>query len=58
MPMGSGKGEVDVYTARVPRGKVIFEISWLNDAEARTVLIKASKKLSVKARVLKKWEIR
>jgi large subunit ribosomal protein L16 len=27
MPMGSGKGEVDVYTARVPRGKVIFEIS-------------------------------
>lgn len=58
MPMGSGKGDVDVYTARVPRGKIIFELSWLNDEEARTVLIKASKKLSVKARVLKKWEIR
>ncbi|AHB40852.1 hypothetical protein P148_SR1C00001G0037 [candidate division SR1 bacterium RAAC1_SR1_1] len=58
MPMGTGKGDVDIYTAPVRKGKVLFEVSGLNAAEAHEVLIKASKKLPVKARVVAKGEIR
>jgi len=58
MPMGTGKGDVDIYTAPVRKGKILFEISWLNGQEARKVLTSASKKLSVKARVVAKGEIR
>jgi len=57
MPMGAGKGDVDVYTAPVRKGKVIFEVSGLSEAEARETLIKASKKLPVQARVVAKWEV-
>jgi large subunit ribosomal protein L16 len=58
MPMGTGKGDVDIYTAPVRKGKILFEITGLAEAEAREVLIKASKKLSVKARVVAKGEVR
>lgn len=58
MPMGTGKGDVDIYTAPVRKWKVLFEVSGLNAAEAHEVLIKASKKLPVKARVVAKGEIR
>ncbi len=58
MPMGTGKGDVDIYTAPVKKGRVLFEISGLGEAEAKEVLIKASKKLSVKAKVIAKGEIR
>lgn len=58
MPMGTGKGDVDVYTAPVRKGKIMFEISGLNERDAHEVLTKASKKLSVKTRVVAKGEIR
>ena len=29
MPMGTGKGDVDIYTAPVRKGKVLFEVSGL-----------------------------
>jgi large subunit ribosomal protein L16 len=58
MPMGTGKGDVDIYTAPVRKGKVLFELTGLAEAEAREALIKASKKLPVKARVVAKWEVR
>lgn len=57
MPMGKGKGDVDIYKARVRRWKVIIELTWLDSATAEKVLISASKKLPVKARVVSKWEI-
>ncbi len=58
MPMGKGKGDVDVYTAPVRKWKIMFEVSGLSEKEAKEVLTKASKKLSVKARVVARWEIR
>jgi len=58
MPMGTGKGDVDIYTAPVRKWKILFEISWLDEEEAKKVLISASKKLPVKARVVAKGEVR
>jgi len=58
MPMGTGKGEVDIYTAPVRKGKILFEISGLSREDAQKVLISASKKLPVKARVVEKGEMR
>ncbi len=58
MPMGTGKGDVDIYTAPVRKGKILFEVSWLSAEDAQTTLIKASKKLGIKTRVVSKWEIK
>jgi large subunit ribosomal protein L16 len=58
MPMGSGKGEVDIYTAPVRRGKIIFEVNGLSQQEAYKALTKAAKKLPVKARVVAKGEMK
>ena len=57
MPMGKGKGEVDIYKAAVRRGKIILEVSGLDAETAKNVLNSASKKLSVKTRVVAKGEI-
>jgi large subunit ribosomal protein L16 len=58
MPMGKGKGDVDVYTARIKQGKILFELSGLDADAAKEVLTKAGKKLSVQTRVVKRGEIR
>ena len=58
MPMGKGKGDVEKFVARVKRGRVMFEVTWLDEATARMALNAASKKLGVKTTVIAKWEIR
>ena len=58
MPMGTGKGDVDIYTALVKKGRVLFEVNWLSRELAQETLTKASKKLPVKTRVVAKWEIK
>jgi large subunit ribosomal protein L16 len=58
MPMGTGKGDVDIYTAAVRKGRVMFELMWIPREAAKEALIKASKKLSVKARFVEKWDIK
>ena len=58
MPMGKGKGEVDQYTAPIKKGKVVFEINGLPEAEAREVLMKAAAKMPMKMRVVAKGEVR
>ncbi|MFA5747926.1 MAG: 50S ribosomal protein L16 [Candidatus Absconditabacterales bacterium] len=58
MPMGTGKGDVDTYTAAVRKGKILFELAGLSKQESQTVLIKAGKKLSVKNRFVVKGEIK
>lgn len=58
MPMGTGKGDVDIYTAPVRKWRVLFELMWIPREEAKEALIKASKKLSVKAKFVEKWEIK
>lgn len=57
MPMGKGKWDVDMYKAAVRKWKIILEISWIDKELAEKILISASKKLSVKARVVAKGEI-
>jgi len=58
MPMGTGKGDVDIYTAPVRRGKVMFEVTWISKEDSKEILLKASKKLSVKTRFVEKWEVK
>lgn len=58
MPMGTWKWDVDHYAAAVRKWKIIFEVSWLAEEDARKVLISAWKKLSVRTRVVLKWEVR
>lgn len=58
MPMGTGKGDVDIYTAPVKKGKILFEITGLSREDAQKVLLSAAKKLPIKARVVEKGEIR
>ena len=57
MPMGKGKGDVDIYKAAVRKGRIILEVSWLDAETAKKVLLSASKKLWLKTRVVAKWEI-
>lgn len=58
MPMGTGKWDVDIYTAPVRKWKILFEVSGLSLEDAQLALIKAWKKLSIKTRVVSKWEIK
>ena len=58
MPMGKGKGDVDIYKASVRKGKIIMEITGLDAETSKDVLTRAAKKLSVQTRVVTKWEIR
>ncbi len=58
MPMGTGKGDVDIYTAPTRKGKVLFELMGIPREAAQEALIKASKKLSVKAKFVERWEVK
>lgn len=58
MPMGTGKGDVDIYTALVKRGRVLFEVNGLSREIAQETMIKASKKLPLKARFVARGEIK
>ncbi len=58
MPMGTGKWDVDIYTASVRRWRIMFELMWIPREVAKVTLIKASKKLSVKAKFVEKGEIK
>ncbi len=57
MPMGKGKGDVDIYKAPVRKGKIVLEITGLDREHAEKVLISASKKLPIKAKVVGKGDI-
>ncbi len=54
VPMGGGKGTVDHYVAAIKAGTIIFEITGVNEDQAREALRLASHKLSVKTRFIKK----
>ncbi len=58
MPMGTGKGDVDIYTASVRKWRILFELMGISREAAKEALIKASKKLSVKARFVEKGEVK
>ena len=52
--MGSGKGNVEYYVARVQPGKVLFEIEGLTETIAREAFRLASAKLSVSTMFVKR----
>jgi large subunit ribosomal protein L16 len=54
VPMGGGKGGVDHYAFPVRPGRIIFEIDGIKEEIAKEALEKASDKLPVKTRFIKR----
>ncbi|MCH2188535.1 50S ribosomal protein L16 [Candidatus Gracilibacteria bacterium] len=52
VPMGGGKGSVDMYRAPVKPGRVLFEITGVSPEVAREAFRLASYKLPVKTKIL------
>jgi large subunit ribosomal protein L16 len=52
--MGKGKGNPEVWVAVVKRGRVVCEVSGVNEEQARNVLKMAAYKLPMKTKVVKK----
>ncbi len=50
--MGSGKGNVEYYVAKIKPGRIIFEVDGIEDAEARIALEKAAAKLPFKSKIV------
>ena len=50
--MGSGKGNVEYYIAKIKPGRVIFEIDGIDDASAILSLEKAAAKLPFKTKIV------
>lgn len=57
MPMGTGKGDVNIYTARVKKGTVLFEVSGLERNVAEEAFRTAWFKLPVKTKVVEKGQV-
>jgi large subunit ribosomal protein L16 len=55
--MGKGKGSVDHWVAVVKPGRIMFEISGLDDESAREAVRLASHKLSVKTKFVQRDEV-
>jgi large subunit ribosomal protein L16 len=54
--MGSGKGNPERWVAVVKPGRVLFEISYGDEATARSALERAIQKLPIKAKVIARNE--
>lgn len=52
VPMGWGKGSVEMYVAPVKPGRILFEISWVSSEVAREAFRLASYKLPIKTKIL------
>ena len=54
VPMGGGKGAVSHYVFPIKPGKIIFELDGVEEELAKEIFRKASDKLSVKTKFMKK----
>ncbi|PIE34760.1 MAG: 50S ribosomal protein L16 [Ilumatobacter coccineus] len=54
--MGSGKGNPEFWVAVVKPGRILFELSFPNEAQAKSAMNKAIQKLPIKARVITREE--
>ena len=52
--MGSGKGSPEWWVANVKPGRVLFELSYPNEERAREALLRATHKLPLKCRIIKR----
>ncbi|HLD76839.1 MAG TPA: 50S ribosomal protein L16 [Rickettsiales bacterium] len=50
--MGSGKGNVEYYVAKIKPGRIVFEVDGISDGEANTALAKAAAKLPFKSKIV------
>jgi large subunit ribosomal protein L16 len=57
LPMGKGKGDLDHYVFEVRPGRVIFEVSGAAEDVAREAFRKATTKLPVKGKLVRKGEV-
>jgi large subunit ribosomal protein L16 len=55
--MGSGKGNPEFWVAVVRPGRILFELSFPNEEQAKAALEKAVQKLPIKARVVTREEV-
>lgn len=54
VPMGGGKGNVEYYAFSIKPGRIIFEIEGLEEAIAKEAFRKATDKLPIKTKFIKK----
>jgi large subunit ribosomal protein L16 len=52
--MGSGKGAVDRWVARVKPGRILFEIDGVSEETAREALMLGAAKLPIKTKIVKR----
>ena len=52
--MGKGKGSPEFWACRVKPGRIIFEVDGVSESVARVALYKASAKLPIKTKIIKK----
>lgn len=57
MPMGTGKGDVNIYTARIKKWAIIFEVSGLDENTAKEAFRTAGFKLPVKTKMVEKGQV-
>ena len=50
--MGSGKGSIEFWCARVKPGRIMFELDGVPDAVAREALVLGAAKLPIKTRIV------
>jgi large subunit ribosomal protein L16 len=50
--MGSGKGSIEYWAARVKPGRIMFELDGVPDALAREALVLGAAKLPIKTRIV------
>ena len=53
--MGKGKGSPEFWVCRVKPGRIIFEVDGVSESVARVALYKASTKLPVKTKFVKRF---
>ena len=53
--MGKGKGSPEYYACRVKPGRILFEVDGVTEEVARVALYKASAKLPIKTKFIKRF---
>ena len=53
--MGKGKGSTEFWACRVKPGRIIFEVDGVSESVARIALYKASTKLPIKTKFIKRY---
>ena len=53
--MGKGKGSPEYWVCRVKPGRIIFEVDGISESVARVALYKASTKLPIKTKFVKRY---